>query len=216
MFLRSNGNIQWGTKPFEIWLVIMLIQKIFNPRNILEFGSGRSTNFFAEYAYKTNKKFISIEQNKGFMNHVNKGLKISNLPQKFLHHVPIKNDWFDLVKIKNILGDISSFDLIMIDAPGGVTNKSGSRGSIAGAGFISEFSSKDSIIIIDDSHREDVYKTIPLISKNHKICTIKYLVNKQSNSNSISFLLPLSFEDSFDKILGLALADSRVCSITKE
>ena len=47
----------------------------FQPSNLIEFGSGRSTNYFAEFAEKENKKFISIEQNLAFSKNGKKRIK---------------------------------------------------------------------------------------------------------------------------------------------
>ena len=74
---HSTGLLTWETKSYEIWLVLQNLLYLLKPKTLLEFGSGRSTNYLAEYALKFGAKFISIEEHFYYCLKVNLTLKLS-------------------------------------------------------------------------------------------------------------------------------------------
>lgn len=197
---HRSGATQWPTKSFKIWLLIQNTLNEFQPNNLIEFGSGRSTSFLAEFSEKENKKFISIEQNFAFSKMVKKGLKIANLKEDVVKHISIKHDWYDINKLKKL--SLSSCDFILIDGPGGAFNK-GNRNSKNGMDYIKSICNKKTILIFDDTHRDDVRSVMDnfqseLFPKS-KIYTFQYDVGNKEE-NSISFLIPQLLDERFNKL----------------
>ena len=46
----------WGTKGFEFWTFLSVLLRAARPRAVLEVGCGRSSTFFADYAYACGAK----------------------------------------------------------------------------------------------------------------------------------------------------------------
>jgi len=199
-YLRNRGYKMWPTKPFEIWLLLFNLLKVNDPDTILEIGSGRSTNFLAEFAYKKKKKFISIEQNKNYVKKINRQLKQANIPNLYVNHVPIVDDWFCPKSLDNIITN-ELFDFVFIDAPGGSGNTSGRRDSQVGLNSILKVVKDNTLIVIDDTDREEVLKTLPKLVGMRKCITIDYKVSGNDTLSSISFLVP---EASYHLSLDLA------------
>lgn len=197
---HRSGATQWPTKSFKIWLLIQNILNEFQPNKLIEFGSGRSTSFLAEFSEKENKKFLSIEQNLAFSKMVKKGLEIANLKADVVKHIAIKYDWYDINKLKKI--SLSSYDFILIDGPGGAFNK-GDRNSKNGIDFIKSICNEGTILIFDDTQRDDVCSVMDNFRKElfpkSKIYTFQYDVGNKEE-NSISFLIPQLYDVRFNKL----------------
>ena len=67
----------WPSKSYEVWVLIQFLLLKEKPNKLVEFGSGRSTHYLAEYNQKFNKEFFSIEQNPLFIFRNWLGLKLS-------------------------------------------------------------------------------------------------------------------------------------------
>ena len=148
----------WPTKDYEIWLFLQYILFKEKPKKLLEFGSGRSTHYLAEYNQKFGGEFFSIEENFMFVFKNWLGLKISYLSNFRLFYVPIKDNWFCLRKLSKI-NFIINADFLFIDAPGGATNiiDKGSRCSANAINYMLKNFSRTRTIVIDDLQCEDTF-----------------------------------------------------------
>lgn len=204
--LRKRGIVMWPTKPFEIWLLVFCILKQQNPGSILELGSGRSTNFLAEYAFKKEKLFVSIEQNKHFVRKINSCLREANIPHNYVKHVPIRADWFNEKRFVCETAKIK-FDFIFIDAPGGIDFQ-GNRASTLGLRLMKEVIHDDTLFIIDDTDRPEVKDTLLKLCGTRKIVTIKYEVRDNSQRSEMSLLVPSKIYSQISELLDFSIADS--------
>ena len=147
----------WPTKSYEVWVFIQFLLLKERPNKLVEFGSGRSTHYLAEYNQKYNKQFFSIEQNPFFIFRNWLGLNLSYVNQVKFLNIPIKGDWFDIKKLKKN-SYIKNADLLLLDAPSGSINivSKGSRNSRSGLAFLLEFYPNCKNIIIDDLQSEEL------------------------------------------------------------
>lgn len=141
-------NTVWATSSFEVWLLIQNLIFLIKPLKILEFGSGRSTNYLSEYAYKNNSDFISIEHNFYFYLRVKFGLNFSFLNPEYVKYVPLKNEWYNTIILEKLLGDYGDIDFFYIDGP-----KKERDPKIFYDYILPKLNVK--IIIIDDTHWEN-------------------------------------------------------------
>ena len=148
----------WPTKDYSIWLFLQYILFKEKPKKLVEFGSGRSTHYLAEYNQKFGGEFFSIEENFMFVFKNWLGLKFSYLSNFRLLYVPIKNNWFCLRKLRKI-DFIINADFVFIDAPGGATNiiDRGSRCSENAISYMLENFSTTKTIVIDDLQCEESF-----------------------------------------------------------
>jgi predicted O-methyltransferase YrrM len=163
----ANASETWPTKNYEIWIFLQIMLYKIKPESSIEFGSGRSTNYFAEYAQKNNKVFFSIEQNNKYVKMGKKGLNNTMLASDCIYKVPINGDWFDIKKLNKVVND-EVIECIFVDAPGGAFN-TGSRNSNVGNKYLSSLCKDCKLIIIDDIHRQEV-----LDSSNNIVDSSKY------------------------------------------
>jgi len=143
----SKGNL-WGTKSIGFWSILSLILLQMKPKSILEIGSGRSTTFFADYAYSYSADFISIEENWEWCHKIIDDLRCMCLPTEYIKHVPIVNGWYDIKSFDNLV-KTKKYDMVFIDGPSG----DGRRGHDASMTSLFSASIQSDIVIIDDFHR---------------------------------------------------------------
>jgi len=155
---RSATLNLWPTKDYEIWLFLQYILFKEKPKKLLEFGSGRSTHYLAEYNQKFGGEFISLEENFMFVLRNWLGLKFSYLSNFRLCYVPIKDNWFSLKKLRKI-DFIKHADFLFIDAPGGSTNiiDKGSRCSSNAISYMLEKFNSTKTILIDDLQSKEAF-----------------------------------------------------------
>ena len=155
---RSATLNLWPTKDYEIWLFLQYVLFKEKPKKLLEFGSGRSTYYLAEYNQKFGGEFFSLEENFMFVIRNWIGLKFSYLSNFRLFYVPINNNWFCLRKLSKI-NFINNADFVFIDAPGGATNviDKGSRCSANAINYFLENFSASKTIVIDDLQSEETF-----------------------------------------------------------
>ena len=148
----------WPTKDYEIWLFLQYILFKEKPKKLVEFGSGRSTHYLAEYNQKFGGEFFSLEENFMFVFKNWIGLKFSYLSNFRLFYVPIKNNWFCLRKLSKIKF-INNADFVFIDAPGGATNiiDKGSRCAANAINYMLKNFSTTKTIVIDDLQCEEIF-----------------------------------------------------------
>jgi predicted O-methyltransferase YrrM len=160
----------WGTKDLRFWGGLISVLNSLNPRSILEIGAGRSTSFFADHAYSTGASFISIEENWEWHLKISDDLMCMCLPHTYVHHVPIKNGWYD----STIFSDITSnrkYDMVMIDGPSG----DNARGDLNGISKILDVCADAALIIVDDTHRPGAKQCLDLLAKGKHVYTSHYM-----------------------------------------
>lgn len=130
---------------------------IYNPKTILEIGSGISTlildNFISELDY--NPKFISVDQDSNWQ------LQLKNQTRNvdyFAFDISTQNqfsldgrgNWFDIPLNSELRGE--KYDLVIIDGPKGFESKNARYGVVK---FLRNRIGKNSIIFVDDTNRKD-------------------------------------------------------------
>ena len=128
----KNENLlfsEYVYKPHSLSLTnIQILQLIgileqFKPNNICEFGTGVTTDIFEFYCKKYNKNLMTIEHNKKYKREHSKMFKLNKKTNIVIDNVKYKKtniyvgleDFFQKYDKK--------FDLVLIDAPTGETNK---------------------------------------------------------------------------------------------
>ena len=114
---KATKTTLWSTKSFEVWLLLLNLLYLIKPGRILEFGSGRSTNYLAEYSEKFDAEFISIEHSWYYYMKVKAGLKLLFLKPKYLKYVPLDGVWYDIKKLDRFLSGYNKIDFLFIDGP---------------------------------------------------------------------------------------------------
>ena len=148
--LYYDGKL-WGAKDHKFWCLLSTLLLKCKPKSILELGAGRSTTFFAEYAYESDIPFVSIEESPIWYAEIYRDLRLMFLPGTYIRHVPVDpaTDWYDSEHADNAM-DVTPYDLVMIDGPTG-RGKRDYRGNM----IVERAIRKARIIIIDDTQRAD-------------------------------------------------------------
>lgn len=154
--LQSMGVQTWGTKSFEFWTLLTAALWVVRPRSLLELGSGRSTSYLAEYAMKEGVPFVSVEQSRGFVRRVRRGLRASFVDDRFVHHVPIApSRWYDV----EVLDRLVTFacECVFVDGPVGAQEKLGDavRDYEVARAWLKKAAPALRLLIIDDVHRRE-------------------------------------------------------------
>jgi len=194
------GTKMWPTKGYDIWVFLQILLYKIKPSSLIEFGAGRSTNYLAEYALKNNAEFVSIEQNNNYVKKIKNGLTNSMLSDEFIHRVPIvnKHTWFDTSKLDKIIHFKPEF--VLIDAPGGGLNR-GLRNCKSGNAYIKNLISDAKIVIVDDTHREDVLEASKEFTDS-RFSKISMCYNVWENQNNIiTFYYLNEYREVVDKIV---------------
>ena len=207
--IRKGGIHTWPSFSYEIWVLIQFTLMNERPDKLVEFGSGRSTHYLAEYSQKCNKLLYSIEQNFMYLLRNWIGLRCSFIKNFHLVFVPIKGDWFDIKKLKKIKG-LKNADFLLIDGPGGALNK-GLRNSQSGLNFLKEYYPYSTTIIIDDLQREAIKNfTKDFISHRTELyfLLLKYRVNTYNPmKNLILFCVKKENKDKYLQFMGFTKID---------
>jgi predicted O-methyltransferase YrrM len=149
-----SGAVQWGTKSFEFWTLLMVILAVERPKSIVEFGSGRSTSYLAEYAMKQGIPYASIEQNPVYARSVKRGLSNSFLDPRYLHHIPIAEDgWYEAEPLNRVV--TAACELLFIDGPVGAQESIGKgvRSCERSDRWLAAAAATSTVLIVDDVHR---------------------------------------------------------------
>lgn len=148
--LYYDGKL-WGAKDHKFWCLLSTLLLKCKPKSILELGAGRSTTFFAQYAYEADIPFVSIEESPTWYAEVYRDLRFMFLPGTYIKHVPVDpaTDWYDSEHASNAM-DVIPYDLVMIDGPTGK-----GRRDYRGNKLVELAIRKARMIIIDDTQRAD-------------------------------------------------------------
>lgn len=143
----------WGTKGIHFWALLGAILVKARPTSVLEFGSGRSTTFLADYAVRHQAPFVAIEQSAVWHRKAMSDLRFMDVRGEHVHHVPVVkqpdgSSWYDCGKVEDLIAG-RAFDLAFIDGPVGDTRK-----NARGRAIVAEAARESRLIILDDVHRD--------------------------------------------------------------
>ena len=150
-FPWTNSSIS----PTSIRLIINEI--IINQRSeVIEFGAGISTLYIARILKDKGGSFISVEQDRQWMDLVASYLKHEGLDEVVTQvHVPIEDtltdNWYSLGKLEEAVGS-KKFDLALVDAPVSCLARPDVR-TFAGE-FLKTRLMEDFAVLLDDIDRE--------------------------------------------------------------
>jgi predicted O-methyltransferase YrrM len=155
----------WSVSPKEVLHVCNDI--VINKRtSIIEFGSGFSTFCIAQLL-KNNQleaNFVTIENNIEWAEELNKTLIKMSLDQYVkVIFTPLKNVkdniskeeqkiWYDTDNLEESLGDISTFDLVIVDGPSGDSTPFARYSAIP---FLKDKLSNNFSVFLDDTQRAE-------------------------------------------------------------
>lgn len=154
---------KWSMSPKAILHIINILE-IEKPLNIIEFGSGATTIYIAQY-FKLNDldlKLTSVESNEGWIEIMQEKLNSLGLLKyvKFIlapikevgDDIKFKNQrsWYDSDILKEQLTTESYFDLIIVDGPPGVSSTYARYSAFP---FLKNSTDENSIWLLDDTNR---------------------------------------------------------------
>lgn len=142
----------WTTQGVRFWTLLGAILVKARPNSILELGSGRSTTFLADYAFRARIRSVSIEQSEIWYRKVTNDLRFMSVSGKYVYHVPVSRDaegqtWYDIDTMKQLLRG-RAFDMVFVDGPEGKA-----RRSVNGQAVVRRAARNARLIIVDDVHR---------------------------------------------------------------
>jgi hypothetical protein len=165
--LQGVGVQTWGTKSFEFWTLLSAALWLVRPRSIVELGSGRSTQYLADYAMKESISFVSVEQSSRWARRVRRGLTAALVAGDFVHHVPVApNGWYDRDRLDGLVR--SPFEALFVDGPVGVQEGLGSatRDNAVAREWFARMTPAIRLLIIDDTHRQENQLLLDAIRRN--------------------------------------------------
>ncbi len=154
--LQDLGVQTWGTKSFEFWTLLASALWVVRPRSIVELGSGRSTQYLADYAMKEEIPFISIEQSAGWARRVKRGLSAGLVTPEVVHHVPLGPEgWYDTEQLDALIR--FRCDCLFVDGPVGSQENlgRGTRDGEVARRWLAGSVRTSRLLIVDDVHREE-------------------------------------------------------------
>jgi hypothetical protein len=169
----------WGTKGFEFWTFLSILLKAARPRAILELGCGRSSTFFADYAYAHDARYVGIENDHRWFNKTSLDIELLGFGRRHLAHVPLVDNgsWYDMDRFRQAVGEPGRFDFALIDAPNEKRffaneeqvakffrpedgNPFGHRDDPAGLAAIRSVAGSCEVMMVDDVHKTHVFDTV--------------------------------------------------------
>lgn len=187
----------WETKDYEQWLVLQLMLYKIKPKNIVEFGGGRSTSYIAEYAFKKQAMYTSIEENWFFAKRLQSALTFSRLPGTYIRWVPIKDDWYDVSRLGDLL--IQKVDVLFIDGPTGMGK--GKRDSKKGIACLKKLAQSASVIIVDDINNANVSQPTASVLQAWKNGTgYIYKDHRKPSKSNVAYFVRAGLVEEIDSI----------------
>ena len=142
----------WPSQGVEFWGFLIGILCKTTPSAILELGSGRSTCFLADYAYRHSKICISCEDSEVWYQKVLRDLAFMDVRGKFVYllrnETSDDKSWYNYESFKRVTSGFA-FDMVFIDGP-----KGSSRADPRGQTLVYEVSRNAKTILVDDVDRE--------------------------------------------------------------
>jgi len=182
---HAIGLKTWPTKCYEFWLILQQLLYIVKPKTIVEFGSGRSTHYIAEYVHKFGGTFISFEQHLYYYFKFNIALSFLFLPWGFVRRVPLRGDWYDDRLIRKNLQGITNIEFLFYDGPAAIGKDR--RDSKVFFSLIPPLLKDVKMIVVDDVHRP----VEEMIAEHLKdtFCLKRYTIFSASDNTRIAILL---------------------------
>jgi len=175
-------------------MILQMLLYFSKPRTIVEFGSGRSTHYFAEYALKKEAKFLSVEQNIFYFLRNRVGLQLAFLPGNVISYVRLSGVWYSEKKLQKEMDkrEIDTVEFLFIDGPGGITNpfrhKETERDVPQCEAFIQRHASNLQCVIFDDLQRESVKRLFDRTAATYNM--ERYVITRIEPARVYGFLLP--------------------------
>ena len=203
---HSLGMLTWPTKSYEIWLLLQNLLYLTKPKTLLEFGSGRSTNYLAEYAVKTGADFVSFEEHLYYCLKINFTLKLSFLPSNIVKYAPIKEGWYSKKKLGKYLPELGAIDFLLLDGP--TKAGRGNRDSKTFYDCVFDSLKNVKVVVIDDVQRQQCEDIAMDLSQRLRLERFDILYGKD-NKSALSIMVNLEsskkIDDLPDFIKGLLL-----------
>lgn len=154
--LQGAGVQTWGTKSFEFWTLLSAALWLVRPRSVVELGSGRSTQYLADYAMKESIPFVSIEQAAGWARRVRRGLAAGLVAGDVVHYVPVApHGWYDRDRLDSLVR--VPCEALFVDGPVGAQEGLGHavRDNDVARAWFRQMAPHLRLLIVDDVNRED-------------------------------------------------------------
>lgn len=175
----------WPTKCFEFWLILQEMLYLVQPKTIVEFGSGRSTNYISEYVHKFGGNYLSFEQHLYYYLKFNIALFFLFLPWGTVRYAPLKSDWYNVEIVNRHLKGIKNIDFLFYDGPA-ILGK-GSRASKSFFSTVTPFLQDVKMIVVDDVHRLEEQKVAQVLKDDY--CLKRYYIYSICDHTRIALLL---------------------------
>lgn len=185
--LFRYGVLQWGTKSFECWLLLMVLLGTFRPRSIVELGSGRSSSYLGDYAMKTGARYVSLEQSRVYARRVRRALALGFVDPGFVHYVPVRRDgWYDAERLARLV-DFRP-ELLFIDGP--VGRQEGFGAAMRNGGRALDWhraaAQHARLLVVDDVHRaSNLVLHHDLTERMPGVCTLYLAYSPQAGSRNV-------------------------------
>ena len=169
----------WGTKGFEFWTFLSVLLKAAHPRAILEVGCGRSTTFFADYAYAGGATYVGVENDLRWFNKTRLDIELLGFGMRHFVHVTLAADgsWYEMAGFTAATRTPGRFDFALIDGPNEKLffaseadiaerfrpedgNPFGHRDDPAGLRAIATVTRDCDVMLVDDVHKMHVFRTV--------------------------------------------------------
>jgi hypothetical protein len=174
--------VAWGTKGFEFWLLLSVLLQRIRPKALLELGCGRSSTFFADYAYALDAAYIGIENDARWVEKTELDIHLLGFGRRHIEHIPLAADgsWYDLEEFSRVTTKLGQFDFAFIDGPNEkqffaserqITehfppeqgNPFAYRDDADGLAAVKSVTRECDVMIVDDVHKEHVFRTVDLM-----------------------------------------------------
>ncbi|WGF89873.1 hypothetical protein [Marinivivus vitaminiproducens] len=183
---HTRGLMPWATKGFEVWLIVQHLLLLLRPQAMVEFGSGRSTDYLAEYAHKSGCRLMSIEENWIYVAKVNLALRLLMTRTNVVRHVPVKGEWYDHARFDRLLDAFGPADFVFIDGP--VDREGRERAAIERHLDRLIDLAEVKLVLLDDTQRPEVKALALRIAERFGLVAYD-LADTHKEGNALTFLL---------------------------
>lgn len=165
---HAMGLKTWKTSSYEVWLMLQTQLYLVRPRTLFELGSGRSTSYLAEYAFKMGAQLLSIDEHRLYTRKTNRVLRDSFLPHDLVRHVPLRDNWYDAAVVNRLLDQLDApIDFILVDGPSRFGG--GDRGDRAFGRHVLPRLGAIELAVVDDVNRAECDATARQIQEAHAL-----------------------------------------------
>ena len=193
--LHQAALYTWPTKSYETWLVLQNLLYAVRPVTLVEFGSGRSTNYLAEYSSKFQARLVSFEQNLSWTNKVNRALRLAFFSDKTVVHASLRREWYDERVVARHLAEFPNIEFLFLDGPAAFANEQ--RDSAGLRRQVWPRLNWVKMIIIDDVHRSDCHQLAGKLAGEFKLKRFDIVYN---TTNKLAFILSPVYVSAIDQL----------------